>query len=127
MISILTAATIATSLYFSMQGAMAATYIIIALLGMNIMLVTFSSATLVGMRKHMLKNPENYLKKTLENREDPLIHVLIRLMLLVGVYQVFLLGYVFFAGAATVSLTISIIAGVWEWFDNNFLDKKDEE
>jgi len=116
---------IVSSLYFSMQGVMIATYVILALLIIHIIFALVSFSVIAGMIKHMLKNSDVYLQKIINNPSDPLTITLVRLLLLVSTYHIFLLGHVFFAGAMTSVLGISISASFLQWVNDTFMDKED--
>ncbi len=122
---IFTAAVITVSLYFSLQGVITGAYILLCLLGLNIMLVSYSAAVFSGLYKHIMKNSEEYLGTILnkETNKDAKLKFIVRLMLLLSVYHIYTIGYVFFAGMAAVTVSISLIGSMLNMFEESFLDK----
>jgi hypothetical protein len=119
--TLILAITISASLYFSLQGAIAGTYVLLFILGLNVLMVSYSASIFGGLYHCIMKNSEEYLQSVIakrgENNEGS--QFLIRAMLLVSVYHVYTLGYIFFSGVATVTVTIALVSTVL-----NILEKK---
>ena len=120
MTHILTAAVMAASIWFSLQGVIAGTYVIFTLLGLNILLVSFYAAVALGMS--MSKVDINV--KVSEKQEQNLsVMFLVRLMFFAAAWHVFTLGHVALAGAAFVTITINtltlVILGIDKFIEKN--------
>lgn len=123
--TLILAAAISASLYFSLQGVIAGTYFLLFVLGLNVLMVSYSATVFAGLYRHIMKNSDEYLQTALAKRTDTNegIQFLIRAMLLVSVYHVYTLGYVFFAGVASVTVVISLVSTVLNAFEKRFLDQ----
>jgi hypothetical protein len=119
MIYIIVASVIAGSLYLSMSGALWATNIIIGILCLNVFLVIYSIAIVVGFQKTLLKNPEKRIEelKAFTERSDARTLILIRILLLLGVWHLYTLGYVLFAGITATTVIISIMIVLFRSID----------
>lgn len=119
MIQIIVAIIIAGSLYLSMAGALWATNVIIGILVLNIFLVLYSITIVAGFQRTLLKNPEKRIEelKASAERIDTGTLVLLRIFLLVGVWHLYTLGYVLFAGVAATTVTISILVAFFRSID----------
>lgn len=119
MIYIIVASVIAGSLYLSMGGALLATNIIIGILCLNVFLVIYSIAIVVGFQKTLLKNPEKRIEelKAFTERSDARTLILIRILLLLGVWHLYTLGYVLFAGITATTVIISIMIVLFRSID----------
>ena len=119
MINIIVATVIAGSLYLSMGGALWATNIIIGILCLNVFLVLFSIVIVVGFQKTLLKNPEKRIEelKAFTERSDARTLILIRILLLLGVWHLYTLGYVLFAGITATTVIISIMIVLFRSID----------
>lgn len=110
---VLVAGSIAAAMYLSMQGVVGATYFLLSILMLNIIFVSYTAAATIGFLRTMLIDHEKYLKITNKPNDDTSVQILIRCMLLMSAYQIFLLGYVFIAGAASVTIAISLTGFVF--------------
>lgn len=119
MIHVILALVIAASLYLSTGGALWATNIIIGILTVNVVLVVLSITTVAGFQKTLLMNPEKRIKelKSHAERVDVETLLLLRIFLLLGIWHLYTLGYVLFAGVAVTTVTISIIVMLFRSFD----------
>jgi hypothetical protein len=111
MISIILAALLGASIYFSMQGVVFATNFLIAFLMLNVTLITYSIVVTNGLQRTLLLNAEDrieQLDKRLSKRDVPVI-ILLRLFTLLCVIHIYSLGYYFFAGIAGIVTAISIL------------------
>lgn len=119
MIQIIVAVIIAGSLYMSMAGALWATNVIIGILVLNVFLVLYSITIVAGFQRTLLKNPEKRIEelKASAERIDTGTLVLLRIFLLVGIWHLYTLGYVLFAGVAATTVTISILVAFFRSID----------
>ena len=122
MMHIFVAAVMAFSLWLSLQGIVSGTYVIITLLGLNILLVCLYAAATLGadISKVDVKIKE---KDVLDQKNLPVMF-LVRLMFFAGVWHIYTLGYVLLAGAALVTVTINVLSIVVMAIDK--LPNKDE-
>jgi hypothetical protein len=126
MIHVTTAAIVCFSLYLSLQGVVSGTYVLLFLLGMNILLVSYSSAVISGFYRYMFKaaNTDSHLKTILDKKRDSIgLQAIVRIMFLLSVYHIYTIGYIFFAGLAAVTVTISFVASLLTIIEESFLDK----
>jgi hypothetical protein len=101
MIYIFVAITISGSIWYSMQGIAAATYVLLTLLSFNMLATVFIASAMLGLKldRPQILSKEQQLNSTF----------LIRLMLLASVWHLYTLGYVFIAGAFMVTVIISLL------------------
>jgi len=113
MTSILASIVIAGSIWFSMEGVIAGTYILLFILGTNLLLTSIASAVFIGMKINKTDLEEQYAidDKNLN------VRFLVQLMLAVGVWHLFQVGYVFLSGVFLVSISISILATIFRFFE----------
>ena len=119
MISIITAAVIAGSLYLSLHGAVWATNVILGLLLVNVCIVALSISSIAGFQRVFLLNAKERLEdldKSWQKTETGVL-ILLRLLLLVSVWQIYTLGYVFFAGVAGTTVFMSLVITVFRAVD----------
>jgi hypothetical protein len=126
MIHVILALLIASSLYLSMGGAIWATNIIIGILVLNITLVVLSITTVVGFQKTILMNAEKRIGEldSYAEKMDTSTLLLLRVLLLLGVWHLYTLGYILFAGIAGTTVIISIIIMLFSSLDVS-KDKKE--
>jgi hypothetical protein len=106
-----TAAIVSFSLYLSLQGIISGTYILLFILGINVFLVLYTASLLSVL--YITKTTDDQLQNSLiKGNEDISLKIILRLMLLISVYHIYTLGYVFFAGAATITVLISLFSCV---------------
>jgi len=119
MISVIVAAAIGCSLYFSMNGALWATQVIIAILAMNVFLVLYSLVLTIGFQRTLLQNPQKRIEEldVASAKMDVPVILLLRVFLLICVWHLFTLGYVFFAGMAATTVGISMLITVFRSID----------
>jgi hypothetical protein len=117
---ILTALVISYSIHISIDGVVAGTYIILALLGMNVFLTVYSASVLMGTFVYILKNPDMSADILTKNSvsDEMGLQLLIRLMLLACVYHIYSLGYHLFAGIALTTVFISVLSNIVQLFMN---------
>jgi len=120
--SLIIAITITVSLYLSLQGIIGGTYFLLVLLGLNVLMVSYSATFLMGFYKVMLKTPDDF-ESALRKRDsvDNGILFLVRSMLLGSVDHIYTLGYVFFAGVALVTVIISLFSTILAAFERRYL------
>lgn len=119
MVSIITAAVIAGSLYLSLHGAVWATNVILGLLVINVSIVALSISSIAGFQRVFLLNAKDRLEdldKTWQKTETGVL-ILLRLFLLLSVWHIYTLGYVFFAGVAGTTVFMSLVITVFRAFD----------
>lgn len=109
--SVILAAIIGGSLYFSVNGLLWATQIIIGILSLNIFLVAVSVSTFMGFQKTLLANPQKRLEelRLTEEKTDVSVLLLLRFFMLACAWHLYTIGYVFFAGIAVTTVTLSIL------------------
>lgn len=119
MIQIIVASLIAGALYLSMGGALWATNFIIGILSINVFLVLYSITFVAGFQKTLLKNPEKRIEelKASAERNDAGTIILVRILLLLGVWHLYTLGYILFAGIAATTVIISILVAMFRSID----------
>lgn len=117
--SVILAAILGGSLYFSMQGAILATNILIGILSINIALVAFYTPIIIGFQKSILMNAKEKLAKIEETSQkvDVKVLILLRVFLLVCVWHLYMMGYVLFAGIAGTTAVISLLISVFRAMD----------
>jgi hypothetical protein len=126
MIHVATAAIVCLSLHLSLQGIVSGTYVLLFLLGMNVLLVSYSSAVVSGFYRYIFKNSntDSQLKIILNKKRDSIgLQAIVRIMLLLSVYHVYTIGYIFFAGLAAATVTISFVASLLTIFEESFMDQ----
>ena len=106
MMHVFVAAAMAFSLWLSLQGVIAGTYVIFTLLGLNILLVSFYASVALAMGMSKVDINEKVSEKQEQNLS---VMILVRLMLFAAAWHVFTLGYVLLAGAAFVTITINTL------------------
>lgn len=119
MISIIIAAILGGSLYLSANGVLWATNVIIVMLSLNVFMIVLSSSVVAGMQRSMLLNAENRIKQldeTLSKTNVPVLF-LTRLFLVVCVWHLYTLGYLFFAGIAATTVSMSLLVLLFRSFD----------
>ena len=119
MISVIVAAIIGSSLFFSLNGAIWATYVIIGILCLNVSLVFYSLALTTGFERTLLQNPQKRIEEldaSAAKTDFPVI-LLLRVFLLVCVWHLFTIGYVFFAGIAATTVGISLFITIFRSID----------
>jgi hypothetical protein len=117
MIHILNALLVSTMIILSIYGSLFATYTLIVILFINIILVIYTSSVISGFFPFILKNNEKYLNIPNNSRPDPIMLFLLRCILLVAVYQIYIQGYVFLAGLATSTVIISIFDSLFKYIN----------
>lgn len=117
--SVMLAAILGGSLYFSMQGAILATNILIGILSINIALVAFYTPIVIGFQKSILMDAKEKLAKIEETSQkvDIRVLILLRVFLLVCVWHLYMMGYVLFAGIAGTTAVISLLISVFRAMD----------
>lgn len=128
MISAIIAAIIGGSLYLSLGGTLWATQILIGLIVINISLVLLSVATVIGFQKTMLMKSEKRLAELKENsdRIDVGTVLLLRILILFGVWHIYTLGYIFFAGIAATTVCLSIVIMLLQKLESSTKETQDE-
>jgi hypothetical protein len=126
MISIITAAVIGGSLYFSLSGALWATHVIMFILGLNVILVLYSVSIVAGLQRTLLRNPEKRIEelRASAKRIDLGTLILLRIFLLVCAWHVYSLGYILFAGITFTTVTISLVISLLRAVDS--IEEKEE-
>lgn len=117
--SVILAAILGGSLYFSMQGAILATNILIGILSINTALVAFCTPIVIGFQKSILMDAKEKLAKIEETSQkvDIKVLILLRVFLLVCVWHLYMIGYVLFAGIAGTTAVISLLISVFRAMD----------
>jgi hypothetical protein len=105
MTHVVVAATLAISLFFSLQGAIYGTYVIITMLGLNVGMIILSAS--LSMTPEVKINSSSMTTHLMENFGSML---LVRLMLLLSIWHIYTIGYTFIAGVATVTVLITIFS-----------------
>ena len=114
---------LACSLFFSIEGFVFGTYILITILSLNVVLVAFSATVLMGLQVYMLENSGNFLANIkAKDKGDHVFKFIIRLMLLVSVWHLYTVGYVFFSGVAATTVLISLSVVAIEYLNKKFTD-----
>jgi hypothetical protein len=117
-----TAAIVSFSLYLSLQGIISGTYILLFILGVNVFLVLYT-ASLLSVLYITKSKDEQFQNSLIKGNEDISLKIILRLMLLISVYHVYVLGYTFFAGAATVTVLISLFSCILITFKTGIEDQ----
>jgi hypothetical protein len=119
MISVILAAFIATSLYFSLQGVVWGTYAILFVLSLNVIMVVFAMSILTGLQRTYLMEADKRIKELNEadaNTNAPAVF-LVRLILLACVWHIYTLDYVLFAGISGVTVITTLLSLSFKVFD----------
>lgn len=126
MIHAIVALLIVSSLYLSMGGALWATNFILCLLGLNVVLILYSIVFFAGFQKTLLMNAEKRIEelKAYAEKVDTKTLLLLRGLLLLCVWHVYMLGYAVFAGIAGTTVTISILVMLLRSID--MVERKEE-
>lgn len=126
MIHAIVALLIVSSLYLSMGGALWATNFVLFLLGLNVVLVLYSIVFVAGFQKTLLLNAEKRIEelKAYAEKVDTKTLLLLRGLLLLCVWHVYMLGYAVFAGIAGTTVTISILVMLLRSID--MVERKEE-
>jgi hypothetical protein len=111
-----TSLVISIALWFSMQGVLPATYIILGILGLVCFLTVYTSVVTIGMIRHIVYNPDQYIEALQERaaKDDPKLRILLHLIYFVATYHIFLLGYSVMAGAVAASVSIVLFSTIVE-------------
>lgn len=110
MTHILTATIMAASIWFSLQGIVSGTYVIITLLGLNIFFVILYAATMLGADISKIDFKINETDILKQQTMDLPVMFLVRMMFLAGAWHIYTLGYALLAGAALVTVTINALS-----------------
>jgi hypothetical protein len=109
MTQIFSALFISSMIILSIYGNLYATYALIGVLSINVVLIIYTSSIIIGFFKFILKNNEKYLNIVNVNTGDHVISFLIKCILLIAIYQIYIQDYVFLAGLATSTVMISLL------------------
>jgi hypothetical protein len=112
--SVFTSSIIAIALWFSMQGVLPATYVILGILGLVCFLTVYTAVIATGMMKHILHNAEQYIEAIQEKplKDDPRLRFLLHLIYFVATYHIFLMGYTFIAGICVICVLIIFLSNI---------------
>jgi hypothetical protein len=119
--SVIIAAIIGGSLYLSAQGMFWATNVIFCILILNVLLILYSVSVTTGLQRTLLMNAEKRIQEldeSLGKMNMPAIF-LIRVFLLLCVWHLYTLGYIFFAGVAATTVTMSLLIMVFRSLDSS--------
>lgn len=111
MTSILAAIVIAGSIWLSMEGVIVGTYILLFILGANLLLTSIASAVFIGTKINKTDLEEQYAI----DDQNLNVRFLVQLFLAIGVWHLFQIGYVFLSGMFLVSVSISILATIFRF------------
>jgi len=100
MIHVIVAMIIAISLLASLQGMIYGTYIIIIMLGLNVGAIILSTS--LSMIRDGANSP--YMMENFGSI------ILVRIMLLLSIWHIYMIGYTFIAGVAAATVTITILS-----------------
>lgn len=115
---VILAAIITAALYLSINGEVWATYTIIGLLSVNALVVPFVVSILAGFQE--LRKSTQLSK----SEKDAPVQFLILILMLISAWHLYNIGYEFFAGVSTTTITISFLVSAFRSIDLRISEKK---
>jgi hypothetical protein len=120
MVNVILALLLGGSLYYSLAGVAFATNIIIVILLLSVVLTTYSIVILGGFHRTILMSAQEHLEliNTASTKTNFPVIILLRGLLTACVWHLYTLGFVFFAGVAATTVTISLVITIFMMIDN---------